>query len=91
MLDDFIECLKTLREADITHVTPERLEPRPLGAKAVAFSIVAPINAGCVCGTQSVPSSPPPCDPNDTSEAQGARLGSSAEDGMGLVQVKMRS
>jgi hypothetical protein len=36
-LDDVIGCSKMLREAHVTHVAPECLEPRPLRAKAASF------------------------------------------------------
>jgi hypothetical protein len=42
ILDDIIWHLKTFWEAHIVHVTPERLGPRPLGAKASSLSVATP-------------------------------------------------
>jgi hypothetical protein len=43
--DDNVGRSKTLGEARVMHVTPKRLAPGPLGAKAVPFSVVVPAMA----------------------------------------------
>jgi hypothetical protein len=49
VLDNIVGHPKTLREACIAHVAPERFRPMPLRAKTALFSVIASTTAQVVC------------------------------------------
>jgi hypothetical protein len=49
VLDDIIRCSEALREAPITRVAPERLEPQSLRAEATPLLVVAPVATRITC------------------------------------------
>jgi hypothetical protein len=77
IIDDVVRRSKTLREAHVAHVSPQRLGTQPIRAKVVPFSITTPTAMWVVCTVlRACPSSP--YQPDDAPEAQGIHPGGPA-------------